>query len=139
MKHSSFFLMSLGIALLFSCKSNKYDVDNLPVEQLHFGTSGGYAGITSTYVLLKNGQLFYQASASTAVEKKEPRKKKVGKHHFEKAAKINWDQLPKTEPGNMNYFIAWNKGEKKYRYTWSNKNPDESMAKWFEALNQMAK
>ena len=125
--------------IIFSCKSNKYTSDTLPDEQLHFGSSGGFTGFTTTYILLKNGQVFYQKKANADLEQKEAQRKKVGKEHFEKASSINWETLPPSEPGNMNYFVVWKNGKDQKQYYWSGKCPDEKVGKWFEELNRLTK
>ena len=137
----SFLLMILSLVLLLivACRSNKYSADQLPDQQLHFGTSGGFAGITTTTILLNNGQLFHQKMAKANWEQLAAQKKRVGKKHFAKARQIKWDELPDTEPGNLNYFIVWKNGSEEHRFDWSKSNQADQMGEWFEELSRLSK
>jgi hypothetical protein len=104
--------------LLFSCKT--YTPDELPDQQLRFGKGGGFTGMTTEYMLLKNGQLFVREGRAASGEWKEM--EEVDKASA-KALYRTWEtnelfRQEVREPGNMYYFITMKKDSLDFRQSW---------------------
>lgn len=127
--------------LFYNCKT--YDPDKLPDTQLRFGSGGGITGMTTEYLLLKNGQVFTRASRAGSGEWREL-------DHVEKAEVRalyrTWEnesvfKEDVQQPGNMYYFIAMKKDSLEYRQSWgaSGYQPNESLKSFFDRAMNLVK
>ncbi len=112
----------LIIILLFSCCATQKKVakpSDWKGQTLLFASGGGFTGLTTTYTLLENGQLFSQSGITDGVVKElqSVDKKKV-KSLFAGAAKIKWSDENIVHPGNMHYTVIYKTGGKEHEITW---------------------
>jgi hypothetical protein len=75
-------------------------------KQLLIGTGGGVTGLTTTWFILENGQVFRQESVSGEIKEM----KKISKHQtsrvFEGAWSLELEKENFSHPGNMTSFIT---------------------------------
>lgn len=123
------FIFGTFLVLLFSCcKSQQYTLDNLPENQLIFGSGGGITGAIDMYILLDNGQLFHSNSLTGENEELEKLSRKETKTCFKKLEAIQLDSIDFNHPGNRYYFLEEIKGDKKHRVTWGSNDHEVSEA-----------
>ena len=112
---SKFYFLILSL-FFFACKSQTYQINELPARKIEFGSMGGFTGNKFTYTLLENGQLFI----SSDFEKKE--EKGVGKMKakkvFKEAEKVKQAGFNFTESGNMTNYIIFNTGSDSIKWSW---------------------
>ncbi|MFS4493168.1 hypothetical protein [Maribacter sp. 2308TA10-17] len=120
------FLFSLFSIVLFSCKSQQYTLDTLPEKQLVFGRGGGISGEVTTYVVLENGQVFYNNSLTKEHTEIENIGKKEAMTCFRKMDSLRLSEMNFDHPGNMYYFLEEVNGEERYRVTWGSKDHEVS-------------
>lgn len=89
-------------------------------DKIVFGGGGGFTGITVSYVLYSNGELYQQASSSG---QKDVFLKKIGlkqrKKLFAKANAIYKNYSAFERPGNMTDYLEVAKSKKKAKkYSW---------------------
>lgn len=127
--------------LFFSCKT--YTLSELPDQQLHFGSGGGFTGMTTEYMLLKNGQLFVRKgrAGSGAWEEMETVEKSAAK-----ALYSTWENQALfkeniKKPGNIYQFITMKKDSLEYRQSWgaSGYQPDESLQSFYQRAMDLVK
>lgn len=124
-----FFIFGTFLVLLFSgCKSQQYTPENLPENQLIFGSGGGMTGAVDTYILLNNGQLFHLNSLTSENEELEKLNRKETKTCFKKLKAIQLDSIDFNHPGNRYYFLEEMKGDEKHRVTWGSTDHEVSEA-----------
>ncbi len=126
-------LLGLGVA----CSSTQYTLDTLPERQLYFGSGGGFAGTTTEYMLLDNGQLF--RNDPKGYTPLEPAKAGEARRAFKQFYKMKLDTLSYNEPGNLYYFIRMKDEGATYEITWgSNKDlPNDNIETYYQRLNQI--
>lgn len=115
----SMFLFS-GILILsfFGCKSQQYTFEDLPENQLVFGSGGGITGASDNYILLENGQLFHTNSLTKEVKELEPIPKKEAKKCFAKLEELSLSEMDFIHPGNRYYFLEEVKSDSIHKVIW---------------------
>jgi len=114
----SILFLSLFLVSFFSCKSQRYTLNDLPDTQLIFGSGGGITGEINTYTLLENGQLFYNNSLSKESKEIESLSKKEAAVCFQKMKGLQLSQMNFNHPGNMYYFLEEVKGDERHSVIW---------------------
>lgn len=116
------FTTPLIIILLLSCCATQQKVakpTDWKGQTLQFASGGGFTGLTTTYTLLENGQLFSQTEAvNGSVKELQAVDKKKVKSLFAAAAKIKWSDERVVHPGNMHYTVIYKTGGKEHEVTW---------------------
>ncbi|MEL7121628.1 MAG: hypothetical protein AAFO07_19425 [Bacteroidota bacterium] len=121
MKHSKYLVLSIVLLTVFSCKSQRYTADNLPSRQVIFGSSGGYTGATTYYIVLENGQLFKHSSLEgTTVELKRIKKKQARKI-FAAVDAIDLDAVERGRAVNYSQFMEVKDSTGTERFIWDPK------------------
>jgi len=118
---------------LFSC--NRYSIDSLPDNRLHFGNSGGITGEIREYILLlDNGRILFDNRLTGEVEK-------IGKLSNPKLVEIRAevDQIafrtPSPRPANRNTEVTLYRAGTAKQMQWSdNQAPDPAAGRCFEEL-----
>ncbi len=111
-------LLVAGAAFLLHC-ARTYQAANLPERQLRFGSSGGFTGETTEYVLLPNGQVFRHDVSNDTYTETGRLSAAVAKNYFAQADNLDWNR-DNGEPGNLNYFVAYyDKGAERRHFRWS--------------------
>lgn len=134
-----FSLLSVGFLLFSQCKSAvRYTPGNLPAEQLHWGYGGGFSGMETAFVLLRNGQIFRRKGAGGILEEVKtvkPRRAKELYSLFDKELK----RYDFNRPGNVYSFVQWQEGSNIRRIAWGDdRYPVEQKAKdFFNRINQL--
>ncbi|GJM31547.1 MAG: hypothetical protein DHS20C18_05480 [Saprospiraceae bacterium] len=126
-------VLCMGIA----CNTTLYTPDNLPERQLHFGSGGGFAGTSTEYLLLDNGQLFRnEGKGYTSLESARPG---AARRVFKAFYKMNLDTLDYNQPGNLYYFIKMQDRGTTYEITWGGFQdaPSKALEVYYQSLNQI--
>lgn len=125
------------LLLLILCTScQKYALDNLPAERLHFGNSGGFTGETREYILLlNNGKILFNNQVTNELEKigKMPKDELIALKA--ELATIDFDQAA-NKPGNMNTLLAYHKDglRKELQWTGPKSAPSNAAGHCFSVL-----
>jgi hypothetical protein len=112
---SKFYFVVLFL-FFFGCKSQTYQIYEIPLRKIEFGNMGGFTGSKLTYTLLENGQLFI----SSDFEKKEEKgvSQMKAKKIFKEAVKLKQTGYSKNELGNMSDYIFFNTGMDSIMWNW---------------------
>ncbi len=108
-------------SLIFSCCTKKYTSSEIPEEKITFGSGGGFSGIYSEYVLLKNGQLFEKQQPGNKMIELESITKKQAKTLFEKCEALKLSTMDFKEPDNYSHYIEVTTTDHTNRVTWGKK------------------
>ncbi|MEL6719013.1 MAG: hypothetical protein AAFP82_09880 [Bacteroidota bacterium] len=132
-RYSIFFF---SLLVFSSCKT--YEISDLPDEQIIFGNGGGITGATTSYIMLKNGQIFKTNSLqgdTTALIKIKP---KLAKAYFEQMTQFDWEKTEVNQPGNTYKFITRKNTEHTYHATWgaSGYEPPADLKSLYESLKK---
>ncbi len=118
------FLM-IGVTFFYSCTQKIIKTGHLPKKQVCIGSYGGFSGMNSKKIILKNGLVFVSETMPGGKEiirfEKKISKKKA-RQFFKISNKIVFKGLSPGEPCNMNYYIERKRWLRKdYTYTWCGK------------------
>lgn len=122
------------LLLFLSCQ--KYTIDTLPEERLHFGNSGGFTGEIREYILLLgSGHILFNNQETGELEKIGKLKKEALSATKAELASIDFAG-GQNKPGNMNTMLAYHVGDTVKTLHWSGpKNaPDEAAGECFQHL-----
>ncbi len=126
----------LPLLLLLCCGCQKYTLEKLPAERVHFGNSGGFTGEIREYILLlDHGKILFNNPVTGVLEKmgKMPKEELTAL----KAALTTVDfAAGNNQPGNMNTLLVYHTAGQTRRLQWSGpKNaPDEAAGHCFGVL-----
>jgi len=141
MKYIFLIVSALAIVVFIgSCKSSKKLVlDSYEGPKLIFGSGGGFAGTSSSRILLPNGQVFLKANRSKEFAECESIDKKLASQMFENYKKLGFGKLELNDPGNMTYFIAREENGVRRDIIWGGGNSilDPNLKKFFHTLGQI--
>ena len=121
MKHSKYLFLLLVLLTVFSCRSQRYTADNLPSRQVIFGTSGGYTGATTFYIVLENGQLFKRNSIEGTTEELKRIKRRQAKRIFAAVDAIDLDAVERGRAVNFSQFMEVRDSSRTERFIWDPK------------------
>lgn len=112
-------LTLIAAASLFTfCKHQpKFTADNLPPQQLRWGSGGGVVGKETTYTLLNNGQIFKKGLKEPNTEAAKT-KSKTAAEIFKAAAALDIAKLEFNHPYNLYSFLEWQDGDVVQRIVW---------------------
>ena len=128
-------------SLLWFCKHQpKFTADNLPTQQLRWGSGGGVVGKEKTNILLKNGQVF-KRDINGAIQEWDKAKTKTATALFETAASLGLQKMAFNHPGNLYNFLEYQDGDAVSRLVWGDpKTPlDPSLESLYNQLNELVK
>lgn len=129
-------LLTFLVPLLLLTSCQKYTVDKLPEERLHFGNSGGFTGEIREYILLMdNGRILFDNQTTGELEKIGKMKKEGLLALKAELAKIDF-AMAGNKPANMNTLLALHSGGQTQSLQWSGpKNaPSEAAGQCFQQL-----
>ena len=89
-------------------------------RQVTFGTGGGFAGTTRSFVLHENGDLWMRERATDSLKLHKTLSDKQTKQFFQSADQLQLEKYKFNSPGNVYYFIEYNNPKKrlKEKVTW---------------------
>ena len=115
-------LMSI---LVSACKSKVYTLENYPNRKITFGNGGGFTGMTDTYVLFENGQLFNrQSMVGGEMQALLNLEKTLVKQIFENFYTLKLHQSILNDPGNMTFFVKMEGPEAVHSLKWGGPNQE---------------
>jgi hypothetical protein len=111
-------------AAFTSCTSQKQvsTPDEWKGNFIRFGKGGGFAGKSTVFVLLENGQIFAQQAWSNTYKQIPGINRKNAKHIFGQASNIVYPNTPINEPGNVFKELQVSLKAKKIHLIWSDGN-----------------
>ncbi|MCB9284955.1 MAG: hypothetical protein H6563_12835 [Lewinellaceae bacterium] len=141
MERRTLWLSFLGAVLFLACLPVKYSLDELPAEQLYFGSGGGFTGATREFLLLRNGQVF---RFENGVNKKdtfelEPLSRMDARDVFHRLDTLRLHNYNFAFPGNMRNFIRETDAQTDYIIQWGDPRYEvrEDVAQFFQDLNAL--
>ena len=119
------FLFLLAV-LSQSCNPTKvYTLDNYPDRRITFGNGGGFTGMTETYILFENGQLFYSyAKVGGNMQSLPPIETHIVDQVFTNFYTLHLDKALLNDPGNMTYFMKLEGPKAVHSLKWGGNNQD---------------
>lgn len=123
---------------LVGCKT--YEVNELPDKQLIWGSGGGFTGAVNQYILLENGQLFFNDGLKNTKHEMTKQQKQVAKTLFSKCVDLDVEGMEMNEPGNLYYFICSKSDEKENTITWGamDYKLDSTIQNFYQELQNLA-
>ena len=115
---TAYYITTFIVLLFSSCMAQHYTTDDLPEQQLVFGSGGGMSGAADTYTLLENGQLFHTNSLTNETKELPNIDKGKAKQYFKKMAAITFAEIQFDRPGNRYYFLEDRTAEEQNRIVW---------------------
>lgn len=133
-------LLYVLTALTFiSCHRKMYLANDLPKDRLEWGEGGGFAGTFTTYVLLKNGQIFKDVSMNPGWNEVMVISSKEAMKLFKEFKREKLDQINLHENGNMTYFLRLKGKTSNSEITWGTEStPAPAAFAFFTKLNCLA-
>ena len=110
-------LIATASLFLFCKHQPKFTAENLPPQQLRWGTGGGFVGKETVYTLLNNGQVFKRGLNSPLAETAKT-KKKTATAIYKTAAALELSKLEFDHAGNIYSFLEWQDGDMVHRVSW---------------------
>ena len=124
----------LPLFLFLGCQ--KYTVEKLPDNRLHFGNAGGFTGEIREYILLlDNGRILFNNRTTGELEKIGKLKKEELVVFQAEIDKINFQATP-NKPANMNTMMTRYSGGLAQPLNWSGPSnaPSKDAGACFQAL-----
>lgn len=121
------------------CRPTLYSVSQLPTHYIEIGSYGGFAGTTTSYYILPNGQQFMTSGTiGSPLTSNEiaPVTAKVYKAMCSRLDAIRFNQLSGNEVGNMTYFVRRKTDKSDHKMQWSSMDsgPPELVSFYNDAL-----
>jgi hypothetical protein len=134
-------LMAAASLLCFCKHQPKFTAENLPPQQLHWGTGGGVVGREVTYTLLNNGQIFKRSFTGTTIEELPKTKAKTAEAIFKVAGALDFSKFAMDHPGNVYAYLERQDGDAVRRTVWGDpKFPvDADLKAVYDQLNGLLK
>lgn len=102
------------------------------IEQIHFGSGGGFTGEVILNTLEKSGVV---RKGGIEIKKLTPKETSL---LFPNTHNLKSDTINK--PGNMYHFIEFYDGSVKYRFLWNPaESPNKELDNWYNQLNDLVK
>jgi len=103
----SLFWPFFGLLLFAACVQPKFTLDELPDDQLRFGSGGGFAGAYKEFLLLDNGQvfLFEFGPAKKDTFELQSLSRRETKAIFKQLDTLRLQKYDFDFPGNMSYYV----------------------------------
>lgn len=133
-----------ALLLLFlavsACSTRQYTADDLSEERLIFGHGGGFAGSLEEYVLLRNGQLFARKEWGAELEEWGRLEPATARRQFRQLKKTDFDDIRYDRPGNMYYFIRYQRSDYTHQVQWSAAQgpPEKELKQLYQQLMDLA-
>lgn len=123
---------------IVACSTQSYLPSEFPKNQLIFGSGGGFTGLTNTYILQENGQLFKQ-EMDDSYEELTTIPKKDCKILFKEYQNIEGDTLSLNSPGNRYQFLKLKKTDTTYAAVWGDGMvfPPDTVTALFQSLIEL--
>jgi len=136
----TYFIFLIIILLSCSQKMNKKNLlpENYTGEQLIFGSGGGFTNLVHEYRLLENRRFFHKKSTDSTFSELQKQDSKVTKQLFEKSRVLFNEVKDLNEPGNLYYFIRFQKEGKTQKIIWGSSKgnvPEKAKDLYKELMN----
>ena len=134
-----FLLAQFCVFAFVQCRPTLYSVIQLPIQFIEIGSYGGFAGATTSYYILPNGQQFMTSGTiGSPLTSNEitPVTAKVYKAMCSRLDAIRFNQLSGNELGNMTYFVRRKTNKLDHKVQWSSMDsgPPELVSFYNDAL-----
>jgi hypothetical protein len=111
----------LFFLIILSCSQKAINKEHVKKEQLIFGSGGGFTGVSSSYKLLRNGEVYRTGNTDTTWIVVGALSPNVTKQLFDNYSVLKFDTITMNDPGNRYYFIEKITNEdQKHKITWGN-------------------
>jgi len=130
-------LALLGTALLLHCNRTTYTAEDFPAtDYLAFGKGGGFAGTTTTYYLLDNGQVFVQTGIGDAPKQPFATLPRRAARQLLRDYDARLASQSLAAPGNMTTFLRRVTADTTYVQTWGSADvvPDTALTNFYKKL-----
>jgi hypothetical protein len=130
-------LALLGAALLLHCNRTTYTSENFPAtDYLAFGKGGGFAGTSTTYYLLDNGQVFVQTGIGEAPKLPFVTLPRRAARQLLRDYDARLANQALTAPGNMTTFLRRVTADTAYVQMWGGADvvPDTVLTNFYKKL-----
>lgn len=110
----------LGLSLFAACVHARFTLDELPDDQLRFGSGGGFAGAYKEYLLLDNGQvfLFEFGPAKKDTFELQSLTRQETKMVFKELDSLRLQKYDFNYPGNMSYYVRLSDEQTEHSVQW---------------------
>ncbi|MEZ4985906.1 MAG: hypothetical protein R2795_12870 [Saprospiraceae bacterium] len=106
MRQRMFFLPIVLLVTVVSCNQQLYTVDALPSKDyLAFGSGGGFSGLTTTWYIFPNGQVFKSIGTAEAAKTPQGQLKKKQVRRLFKQCESTLAVAKIDQPNNVTHFI----------------------------------
>jgi hypothetical protein len=125
----------------FNTISIKKVINSTDINSISFGSGGGFTGAVTKYQINSKGEVV----EIKTLEKTSHQLKKINKNELKtinkKINKLSGEQLKFNHPGNLYYFIEFEKDKKKINITWGDPafNEPKEVKELYEYLNTLIK
>ena len=117
------FVAILCILGLSHCSHKTYTLESPTKQYIEVGSYGGFAGASTIFTFLSNGQRFKSEGVMGAVQMDKQELEKGDHSDFKELQKglktFNFKDMELDEVGNMTYFVTLIKNNKKKKIRWS--------------------
>lgn len=124
MKFLIVFFLLITAVVIFSCRSQKVDLDQSDEPKIFFGSGGGFSGISKQYCLLANGHIYKKETLHDEWKRIHKGKSEDAQPYFEMIHELDIRKISVNEPGNHYRYIEHKTDEYRHRVTWG-RNPDD--------------
>jgi len=124
------------------CRPTLYSASQLPTQFIEIGSYGGFAGTTTSYYILPNGQQFMATGTiGSPLTSNEiiPISTKTYNAMCSRLEAMRFNQLSLNDVGNMTYFVRrkTNKSDHKIQWSSMDSGPPELVSFYQDALNNI--
>jgi hypothetical protein len=105
--------------LLLSCKTIHYTSTTLPDKQLIVGTSGGFTGKESSFIITSSGQVFERIFPGDKMDELTGLKISKLKSLYKSAWKKTLKDYKYNKPGNLSHFVIFKDKGFENKITWA--------------------
>ena len=107
------------MVLIISCKTKKsISPANYKGEMIVVGNGGGFTGISTSYFLLKNGEVFRSGMSDTSYIKVGKIEKKIIDQQFSIYKDLHFQKVKLDDPGNRYHFMSIRQNGEENKLQW---------------------
>ena len=98
---------------------------------LCIGSGGGFTGVSTSYFLLENGDLFRNGLSDTSYIKVGKLPKRITNQQFKGFDAMGFNNLDMNDPGNRYYYLEMSDKHRKHKIQWGGNQGDDQTLKIF--------
>lgn len=114
-----------------SCKTQEITPLNYKNRILCIGSGGGFTGVSTSYFLLDNGDLYRNGLSDTSFIKVGKLPQRVTDQQFDGYDKMGFNAVKMNNPGNRYYYLEMAEGKDKHKIQWGGSQGDDKTLKIF--------